>query len=93
MLKEDIRVGDLLRTDIDLPSGGADHFNEERLVLVVSTDTSEWRTSKGYVVVLDSGVRTEISCVWLWPGARSRRQRNHTRRYRFGLRRRQFHAG
>ena len=45
MLKEDIRVGDLLRTDIDLPSGGDDHFNEERLVLVVSTDTSEWRTS------------------------------------------------
>ena len=75
-------MGDLLRTDIDLPSGGADHFNEERLVLVVSTDASEYTSSKGYVVVLDCGVLTSVGCVWLWPGARSRRQRNHTRRNR-----------
>ena len=81
MLKEDIQVGDLLRTDIERP-GAMTCFDLERMVLVGSLETS-WNTDQsGYVVVLDSGVRTEISCVWLWPGARSRRQRNHTRRNR-----------
>ncbi len=71
MLKSDIRVGDLLRTDIDPPDARHDHCHPERLVLVLSLETI-WNTDQsGYVVVLDSGVRTEISCVWLWPGEQS----------------------
>ena len=70
MLKADIKVGDLLLTDIERP-GATTCFDLERMVLVVSLETS-WNTDQsGYVVVLDSGVRTEISCVWLWPGEQS----------------------
>ena len=63
----DFKVGDLLRTDIERP-GAMTCFDLERMVLVVSLETP-WNTDQsGYVVGLDSGVRTEISCVWLWPG-------------------------
>ena len=71
MLKSDIRVGDLLRTDIDPPDATHDHGHPERLVLVVSLETVWNQDQSGYVAVLDSGVRTEISCVWLWPGEQS----------------------
>ena len=70
MLKADIKVGDLLRTDIERP-GDMTCFDLERMVLVVSLETV-WNTDQtGYVAVLDCGVRTEISCVWLWPGEQS----------------------
>jgi hypothetical protein len=70
VLKADIQVGDLLRTDIERP-GKMTCFDLERLVLVVSLETFHNVDQLGYVVVLDSGVRTEISCVWLWPGEQS----------------------
>lgn len=78
VLKSDIRVGDLLRTDIDRPyapgspaRGTHDNGHPERMVLVLSLETLHNEDQSGYVVVLDSGVRTEISCVWLWPGDQS----------------------
>jgi hypothetical protein len=73
MLKDDINVGDLLRTDIDLPHTRhipvrSDGHNPERLVLVVSVDGLYSDPGNGYVGVLDCGIMTDISCVWLWPG-------------------------
>lgn len=74
MLKEDIRVGDLLRTDIDPPDApwrDDDIEYPERLVLVLSLETGELSGDSGYVTVLDCGVRTSVSCVWLWPPEQS----------------------
>ena len=75
VLRADINVGDLLRTDIDPPNIRYTEIEEgvrdERLVLVVSLETAEGSGEAGYVTVLDCGIRTSISCVWLWPGDQS----------------------
>jgi hypothetical protein len=72
MLKEDIRIGDMLQTDIDPPNAKHDHFHPSRPVLVLSLDASEYTPSEGFVVVLDCGIRISIGCVWLWPSDYSR---------------------
>ncbi len=75
MLKDDINVGDLLRTDIDPPNAPwnpEDIPVPERMVLVVSLETAEMSSGEsGYVTVLDCGVMTSVCCVWLWPGDQS----------------------
>ena len=74
VLREDIKVGDLLRTDIDPPDAPYDEDTTrypERMVLVVSLETEELSGESGYVTVLDCGIRTSVCCVWLWPGDRS----------------------
>ena len=69
MLKEDIRVGDMLQTDIDPPAATHDHFHPLRPVLVLSLDASEYTRHEGYVVVLDCGIRTSVGCMWLDPSS------------------------
>lgn len=69
MRKEDIKVGDLLRTREPPPNstpsaiGPGLGIYPERLVLVVSLDDN--RLSR--LTVLDCGVRTSISSIWLKP--------------------------
>jgi hypothetical protein len=67
MLKEDIRVGDMLHTDIDPPVATHDHGHPLRPVLVLSLDASEYTSHEGYVVVLDCGVVASVGCMWLCP--------------------------
>ena len=68
MRKEDIKVGDLLRAHNAPPNGTSPRaYNTgrrpERLVLVVSLDDNRlYRLN-----VLDCGVRTSISSIWLNP--------------------------
>jgi len=67
MRKEDIKVGDLLRAHNDPPNGTQHAYNTgrhpERLVLVVSSDDNRLYR----LTVLDCGVRTSISSIWLKP--------------------------
>jgi hypothetical protein len=72
MLKEDIQIGDLLQTDLDL-SRTPGLSPSARHVLVLSLDASEYTSHDGYVVVLDDGVAAPFGCMWLSPPRGQRR--------------------